>query len=75
MGLKLTEPTLYTWVCSHGKTLGEPCRECDIARAKEIVRQWGDEVDLARKIIGNRLHFDRLFEQLDVLEMSLRPRK
>lgn len=75
MALKITEPTIYTWVCSHGKTLGEPCRECDIARAKDIVRQWGDEVDRARRIIGNRLHIDRLFECLDELESSMKGRK
>lgn len=75
MGLKFTEPTKYTWVCSHGKNLGESCRDCDIARAKEVINQWGDEVDRARRIIGTRHLYDKLLAGIDALEENLRARK
>lgn len=52
MGLKFTEPTNYTWVCSHGRKLNEPCFQCDLQRARQVVGQWGDCIDEARKLIA-----------------------
>lgn len=75
MGLKFAAPMQFQWVCSHGNKLNEPCRQCDIARAKEVINQWGDEVDRARKIIGNRHLYDELLAGIDALEKTLRRRK
>jgi hypothetical protein len=75
MSIKIAEPMTYTWICSHGKTLGEPCRQCDIARAKDVINQWGDEVDRARRIVGSRHLYDELIEGIDALQGILRDRK
>jgi hypothetical protein len=52
MSIKIAEPTRYTWVCSHGNKLNEKCFQCDVQRAREIVRQWGDYVDESRMVIA-----------------------
>jgi hypothetical protein len=52
MSIKIAEPTPYTWVCSHGRTLGEKCFQCDVQRASEVVKQWGDYVDESRMVIA-----------------------
>ncbi|KVT86318.1 hypothetical protein WT25_11230 [Burkholderia territorii] len=38
--------------CSHGKTWKDYCPACALIRAQETVRQWGSEVDDARKVIA-----------------------
>lgn len=63
------------WTCAHGFGLSETCRECDIAKAKEVVAQWGDEVDRARRVMGNRNLYDELLEGIDALQGMLRSRK
>jgi hypothetical protein len=63
------------WRCTHDRTFGEACRQCDIARAKEVINQWGDEVDRARRIIGSRHLYDELLEGIDALQLMLRTGK
>jgi hypothetical protein len=38
--------------CSHGVKWQHKCPECDVIRAREIVRQWGDYVDESRMVIA-----------------------
>lgn len=42
---------MTTQTCRHDLSITEPCRECELTRAKEIDRQWGSEVDEARRVI------------------------
>jgi hypothetical protein len=74
MSLKTTEPTKFRWVCVHGRTLDEVCRQCDIARAQAVINQWGDEVDRARQVVGNRSLFNELLEGIEELGRLARTR-
>jgi hypothetical protein len=38
--------------CSHGKTWGEYCPECELISARQIVDHWGEMVDEARRVIA-----------------------
>lgn len=38
--------------CSHGKTWNEPCHECDLVSARQLVEHWGKKVDEARELIA-----------------------
>jgi hypothetical protein len=40
------------WTCAHGFGLSETCRECNVDRARQIVKQWGDYVDESRMVIA-----------------------
>jgi hypothetical protein len=55
------------WTCAHGFGLSETCRQCDLVRAREVVARWGDEVDSARRLIGNRNLFNELMEGIEEL--------
>jgi hypothetical protein len=43
---------MTTQTCRHGLRLTEPCRECALAKAQEIDRRFGPEVDEARRVIA-----------------------
>ena len=38
--------------CSHGKRWDEPCPDCELISAREIVKHWGKAVDDARRVIA-----------------------
>lgn len=48
------------WTCAHGFGLSETCRQCDLTRARDIVAQWGSQIDEARAKIAEA---ERMEEQ------------
>lgn len=58
MGLKFSAPMQFQWVCSHGNKLNEPCFQCDVQRAHEIVDRWGAYVDESRMVIAESVKTD-----------------
>lgn len=65
-----------TQTCRHGLRLTETCRECDLDRARETVRRYGDDVDQARIVIASsrNLLIAKLVDDLEKLEALNRRR-